>query len=320
MDRACNDVSPAEAERLHRFEAGLNPGEPERSAQPPKIIGYGEVSTTFVVPGLPDLACKRMAGFRNEADARAYLDVVARYVARLEAIGVGVVETRALYVKSPHGWPIVYLVQPLLDENGLGHRLLLTAPDTVLFACIDRVLEYAIVLHHANQQSEDEIAVDAQLSNWHFIVEGDRVAPPKLLDVGTPFMRNSGRYELDTRFLLAPVPQPLRWYYRRQRAVEKYLDDYFDPRKLIVDLVCNFHKEGRPERIPAALEHINAWLETHAPDLRVSPISPEDVARYYAQDVASLELYMRVRRVDRFVRTRLLRQRYRFTLPGPVKR
>jgi hypothetical protein len=42
--------------------------------------------------------------------------------------------------------------------------------------------------------------------------------------------------------------------------------------------------------------------------------------RYYRSDARTLELYLRARRVDRFVGTGLLRQRYDFILPGAIHR
>lgn len=314
-------VSDRESERLHEFEYGLDPGRPQKSAIPPAIIGYGEISTTFLIPGLDGLACKRMAGFPGQDAATAYVGLVARYIGTLTRAGVRIVDTKACRIESRRRH-VVYLVQPLLEPAGFGHKLLHTADDTTLLRCIDRVLEYALALHRWNATQTDgkEIAVDAQLSNWHFSISEGVASPPNLVDVGTPFMRKNGKHELDTRFLLAPVPQPLRWYYARKRAVETYLDDYFDTRKLLLDLLCNFFKEGRPDRIPLALEHVNRWIQARADDLAVAPVSSHDVEAYYETDAASLELYMRLRKLDRFVRTRVLGQRYNYTLPGPVKR
>jgi hypothetical protein len=90
---------------------------------------------------------------------------------------------------------------------------------------------------------------------------------------------------------------------------------------VLVDLLGNFYKEGRPDRIEPALAVIGPWLAAHAAELHESaPIEPPEVERYYERDAAQLELFLRVRRLDRFVRTRLLRRRYDFVLPGPIRR
>src|SRR5690606_20518852 len=207
-------------------------------------------SAVLALPALPGRVCKRMAGFRDEAAADRYRELVARYVAALRAAGVAVVDTALVPVALPRRRPVVYLLQPRLDPAALGQRLLREAPDPVWLAALDGVLEAVLRVHRANAARRDgrAVALDAQLSNWHF---GDpaRPGPPRLVDVGTPFMRLDKRDELDPELLLAAVPPGIRAWYRRQRAVERYLDDYFEPRRVLVDLLGNFHKEGRADRL-----------------------------------------------------------------------
>ena len=112
----------------------------------------------------------------------------------------------------------------------------------------------------------------------------------------------------------------MRPLYRRARLVEQYIDDYFDPRLVLADLLGNFHKEGRPDRIDLVLAHINRWLAGPGADLDARPITREKVDRYYRKDAQLLELFLKVRRLDRFITTRLRRRRYNFILPGPIRR
>jgi hypothetical protein len=65
---------------------------------------------------------------------------------------------------------------------------------------------------------------------------------------------------------------------------------------------------------------VNRWLQTEGADLDAKQLDARAVRRYYEKDAEALELFLRARRVDRFVRTRILRQRYNFILPGPIKR
>jgi hypothetical protein len=141
-----------------------------------------------------------------------------------------------------------------------------------------------------------------------------------LIDVGTPFLRRAGVDEIDLELFLAPVPPIVRGWYRRNRAVERYLDAFFDPRRLWIDAIANFHKEGRPDRIPLALARVNRWLAADVAALGARPIAAADVDRYYRNDASTLALYLRARRLDRFVRTRLLRRRYDYVLPGAIRR
>jgi uncharacterized protein DUF6206 len=319
---AALDDPAALAARLQRFEERLDPAHPGTADAGVEIVGYGEVSTAFALAALPGQICKRMAGFPDTRAVERYVEVVRRYLDLLRQCGVAVADTQLVPVAPGAGAPVVYLVQPRLSVQGLGHHLLREADESTMLACIDHVLAIVGGLLRRNRAVTDgrTITVDAQLSNWWFAVDGVRVGAPILFDVGTPYMRLRGIDEVGVEVFLAPMPPPVRWYCRRQRVVERYLDDYFDARHILLDLVGNFYKEGRPDRIPWALERINQWLATDGADLGARALSVAAVERYYAKDAAALEWFLKVRRADRFIRTRLLRRRYDFLLPGPVRR
>jgi len=316
---------PADAaQRLAAFERALDPARP--TAQPGvELLGWGEVSAVLGLPALPGWVCKRMAGFRDAPAVERYLAVVRRYLDTLAGDGVQVVDTRLLPLRAERRRPVVYLLQPRLDAARLGNRLLRDAPDETLGACLERALDVVLRVHRANRVRGARgdgraLGVDGQLSNWHY-PPGPEIGEPALLDVGTPFMRLHGADELDVELYLAAVPPIARAWFRRRRAVERYLDDYFAPRRVLVDLLGNFHKEGRGDRLPFAVERANRWLAAHAAELDdARPIEAGAVSRYYQRDAAQLELFLRARRLDRWLRTRLLRQRYDFVLPGPIRR
>ena len=303
---------------LAAFEARLDPARPDATPGV-EIIGCGEVSAVFALGALPGRLCKRMAGFRDAAGAAHYVDVVERYLALLAEAGVRVAPTDVLPVERRGRPPVVYLIQPRLDAAGLGNEILREGDDVLLVASLDAVLAAIARVLRANRKRDDgrAVTVDAQLSNWHFDAPG---AAPTLIDVGTPFMRKAGVDEIGVEIFLAPMPPGIRSLYRRARAVEQYLDAFFHARSLLVDAVANFHKEGRPDRIPLALARVNAWLAGDAADLGGRPIERVEVDRYYRKDARTLELYLRARRLDRFVRTRILRGRYDFVLPGAIRR
>jgi hypothetical protein len=316
-------LGPADAGAiLQRFEERLDPARPAAGEGPVEIIGYGEVSTVLSISALPQWVCKRMAGFRDAAGVERYLGAVRRYLALLRELGVRVAETVPVPVYTCASGHVVYLLQPKLDPRTLGNSLLREADEAVLLACVDRVLACVRILLLANRTSAGgrTLTVDAQLSNWHFPVRDGEVGEATLVDVGTPFMRLDGVDEMGIECFLAPVPSPLRWLYRRARAVERYIDDYFDGHELLADLLGNFHKEGRPDRIPLVLAHVNRWLEGPGTDLGVRVLEREEVDRYYRKDARLLELFLKLRRLDRFVRTRIMRRRYNFILPGPIRR
>lgn len=287
---------------LQQLEAGLDPAHPAGV----EVLAYGEVSAALLVPGLEHQVAKRMSGFADQDMARTYCELVADYVATLRADGIRVVDTELVLVDRPRRTPVVYLVQPLVTD--LGHERLHSVSDVELTEMITTVLDRVWTLHQ--RADTPEVAIDAQLSNWSFTHPGD----PVLLDVGTPFMRRGTNHLLDVEIVLSAMPPGIRWYYRRGVAAA-YMDDYFVPRLVAVDLLGNFIKERATSRLPKGIVATNDWLNTH--DLE--PILRTEVDEYYTKDAAALELFLRVRRADRAVR-RLLRRDYDFILPGRVAR
>lgn len=321
------DIAAVEPD-LTDFERRLDPAHPELAGA--QVLAYGEISAVLTIdetPGLRGLVVKRMSGFADRRVAAAYLDLVTEYLDRLRGIGIWVLETVPVAVQVGDRSPCVYLVQPLVSPDLLGHRVLTAADDEGLTDALRLVLDRVLRVFAANVASPtDEISVDAQLSNWAFGADGIPAGEPALIDMGTPFIRRNRRHAFDQEILLAAVPPGVRAYYRRRGTVAEYMDDYFEPRLIAVDLLGNFSKEGVPQRIPLGVQVVNEWLAGPAGELQrqlggtsPAPVTEADVAAYYKADAATLELFLRVRRLDRAVR-RLLRQPYDFILPGKVAR
>jgi hypothetical protein len=309
MDAFVDEAAARSA--LSALERRLDPADPEAAGV--RVLAYGEISAALTVddPALAGVVAKRMAGFRDEPQADRYRDLVADYIRRLTALGVAVVPTRVEPVLRPGRGPVVYLLQPRLPAQSLGNRLIVDADDDGLRAAIRAVLgRVGVLLDRNKTHPDDEIAVDAQLSNWSF-ADPDH---PTLLDVGTPFLRRGRRHVFDAEIVLSAVPPVLRAYYR-WRVADAYMDDYFSARHLCLDLLGNFAKEGAAARTSSGVTEANRWLRGRAEE----PITAGDVADYYRRDAAQLELFLKVRRADRFIRRKLGR-RYDFILPGPVER
>jgi hypothetical protein len=52
----------------------------------------------------------------------------------------------------------------------------------------------------------------------------------------------------------------------------------------------------------------------------VQPITEQEVRSYYREDAFIWRFYLSARKVDRFLRTGLLRQEYPYILPGKIQR
>ena len=297
------------ARRLAVLEETLVPARPE-SVPGLRILGYGEVSAVLVLADVPGLVLKRMSGFADVTAAEAYRELVTDYVAAVRSAGVPVVETRVLVVRRPGRTPVVYLVQPEVAQERLGHHLLRTADEATHEQLLHRVLDAVLAVR---DRAVEDIAVDAQLSNWYLASDSDEA--PVLIDVGTPFLRRGGRQAMDAEIILSTAPAPLRPVFRRLGTVHAYFEDYFEPRTAAVDLLGNYHKEGRSDRLDAALAVVNRWLQP----LGAAPITRREVDRYYRSDARLLGFWLRARRAERAIRLRAGRG-YDFILPGKVRR
>ena len=289
--------------RLCAFEAALDPGRALPAGT--TIIGWGEISTVFVVDALPGRVLKRMAGFRA-AEVAPYIAAVEGYCAALGARGVAVVDTLAVPVALPDRHPVVYLVQPALAAESIGHRVVRDGDDASVRALLDAVLGHvdAVLAHTGGER----LGLDAQVSNWAW-----RDGRALYLDVSTPLMRAAdGRECLDPAIALRSMPAPLAWGFERW-ALREILDRYYDPREVMKDVAANFSKEGRADRLPLALAAIAEHLHERVPSAR-------EVRRYYRRDARMWRLFQLARRLDRFWQTRVRRRGYDYLLPGRVAR
>jgi hypothetical protein len=139
------------------------------------------------------------------------------------------------------------------------------------------------------------------------------------LDTSTPLFRVEGVEQLDPELLLRSAPAFLAWILR-WLFVQEVVDRYYDFHLVAVDLVANFYKEQRPELIPMVVETVNEFFAGEAGALGVKPIAEAEVRSYYREDALIWRLYLGMRKVDRFLRRRVLRGEYPYILPGKIKR
>ncbi len=297
-----------DVEWLRRFERGLRPHAPEKSAIPGKILGYGEISAVLQIGDDQTTVYKRLPLFRDEAAARRYQSRYAEYCAHLQRAGLRLPADGSAVVSNPHGTVVLYIAQQRLPREHLAHVQLarLTASETgVLFEAIVRNIE-KIWQFNREHTPVLHLSLDGQLSNW-------ARAENELcyLDTGTPMFRKNGVEQLDPELFLRSVPPLLRGLIRTL-FLEEVMNRYYDPRQVYCDLAGNLIKEGRADLIPPLLEIVNPRL----PD---APLSEKEVQRYYREDRIIWETFLRLRRLDRWLHRRLGR-RYEFVLPGKIRR
>ncbi len=294
-------VGPPEIADLDRLEAAFEEAFATGGHGDLDVVGYGEISCVVAWPSPGGLAvCKRLPPFSSAARLDAYSALFRDYVAQLEHAGIRVLPT-TLQTVGGDGVRVAYLVQPALPEGELMPAVLASASEKEAVGLLDAMAAAAAQAICAT------VGFDAQVSNWA-LCDGELF----YFDLTTPMLRAAdGRDLLDTRLFVASLPWPARWPVQRFLA-RSILDEYFDRRTALLNLLANLIKERLRGLLPAALDVVNRHV---AP-----PITPREVERYYRSDARLWAVLQRLRRVDRAWQLRVRRRPYPFLLPGPISR
>jgi hypothetical protein len=309
------------------FERGLDPSNPQDSKFPCKVLGYGEISTVFEIQaeGLRDLAFKRICIFETLDELDRYIRTYQDYNHKLES-DIGVRLPPHGYAVCDTGRPIFYIIQECLSPASIGNNALRhLSPQEIglLFRLILR--ELYKVWGYNLRASDDQVGIDGQISNWS--IEDFDIDHPSLsehttlvyIDTSAPFCRLQGVEQFEAELFLRSAPPYLTWILRLL-FLKDVMNRYYEPRKVIIDLIANFYKEQRPELIPEMVRMANAFITGEAADLGLQEIRVKEVRDYYREDAIIWSLYLSMRRFDRFVRRKLLGREYPHILPGKIKR
>ena len=310
---------------LERFERGLDPAHPERSAIPAVVLGYGEISTVLAI-GDDGLAYKRMPMFSDEAEIAAYVAAFDLYRARLAEAGLALTPGRLVSLQRRSGGRrVVYLVEPRLPGHAIGNALARQADPAEAQRLLQAVLAELAKVWRFNQRQAGRwaLGIDGQVSNWvvaNLPTAGRLPAEIKLcyFDVNTPLLRRDGVEQLNTELFLRSAPSFLRWVLR-WFVLEDVVNRYYDLRRVLIDLVANLYKEGRHDLVSGWLATANRFLAEELAEAEVQPIDEREVRAYYREDAFIWRLYLGLRRFDRTLH-RLTGRSYPYLLPGPIRR
>lgn len=292
---------------LRRFEEGLSPWNLPASAD---VLGCGEISAVFAIGSDSGLAYKRMPLFASAPQARAYAESYGRYTTLLREAGLDLPEDDTAVVEVPGRPVVLYVAQQRLPPDRFGHVLIRRMEEAESRALLDAVGERIARVWAFNERRrpEVELALDGQISNWALLEDGRLV----FVDTSTPLFRLGGVEQLDPELFLASAPGLLRWLLRLA-FLDEVMSRYYEKRRVFLDLVANLHKEGRADLVPVALESVNARLGGEP------PITAAEVRKYYAGDRTIWRVFLALRRLDRWVKTRVAGRRYEFVLPGRIR-
>jgi hypothetical protein len=314
---------------LERFENGLDPGNPNKSAIPARIIGYGEISTIFEIQDKSQLglAYKRLPIFKTQEEMDSYEWLFAEYNRILrEDIGIDVPPCATARIYPRHGNKVIYNIQEKLPEDSIGNKVIMNLERDSLNNLIRSVLlNIKKVWEYNALNKHKKIGLDGQISNW--AVKGMTSSLNSnaenlkfiYIDTGTPLMRINGKEQLNTDLFLRSAPSFLIWLIK-WLFLDEILDRYYDFHLVAVDLIANFYKEQRSEDIPMLIDTANSLFKNELADFNVKPITLNEVHSYYREDAFIWSLYLWMRRFDRFLHTKILRRPYPYILPGKITR
>ena len=314
---------------LREFEQSLDPQHPERGRVPAHVLGYGEISTVFAieVDGLRDLAFKRLPIFHTQQEMDEYCVAYDEYHRLLEAeIGLHLPAHGHEAFLTATGRPIFYIIQKQLPSSSIGSRAIHSLPREGTLVLVRRVLqELRKVWAFNRSQDRLQVAIDGQISNWS--VQGFDPLQPSVsqdaslcyVDTSTPLFRVQGVEQLNPELFLRSAPSFLAWALRVLFLAD-VVNRYYDFRRVAIDLIANFYKEQRQDLVPDVIAAVNEFFAQEVTAWGVKPIAEPEVRSYYREDAFIWRFYLSARKVDRFLRTRLLGQEYPYILPGKIQR
>ncbi len=299
-------------ETLQQFENGLNPRDPTASEIPCEILGYGEISCVLQINNDTEIAAKRMPLFASLPAAEKYALDYKKYCERLRTAGLIIPEDSTVIVRGHGEITVLYILQKQLPPSRFCHKLIHTQDADFLGIMIQRIVAEIekVWTYNAENDPQIRLAIDGQLSNWVLLESGEMA----YIDTSTPLMLENGTERLDPELLLQSAPSFLRWLIR-WLFLEDVMTRYYDRKLVYTDLIANLLKEQRPELVEAWIKTINGSTSD-----KMDALDRQTIEAYYREDKLIWRLFLGLRRIDRFIKSKLLGQRYEFVLPGRIKR
>lgn len=301
--------------KLAAFEQALNPQQPEGGPLGAKIIGYGEMSTVFRFSDitLGKYAFKRMAIFHSADEVNNYRALYLQYHAELKKRGVETPDYGCEIVSAANSRPVIYILQALLGVKTIANKRLHADSERDNLRLYERILAAIERVFAGNASSKNgiQLGFDGQISNWAY----DR----RLLyiDTSTPLTRVHGIEQLDAELFLRICPSYLVWIIKLF-FLKDVMARYYDLRLVLIDTIANLYKEKRHDWVKNFVARANAFLAVKHPHIK--PIAENEVASYYKEDKFIWWLFLFFRKVERWVRTKILRKRYEIILPEKIER
>ena len=268
-----------------------------------------------------------MCCFETLDELKPYVDTYLMYNQLLEGeVGLQLPPYGYALFLCETGRPVFYIIQKRLLPASIGNNALqVLCQKEIVFLFRTVLLELHKVWDFNRSHADCQVGIDGQISNW--AIEGFDIQHSGLsqdaallyIDTSTPFVQLNGIEQLNAELFLRSAPPYLVWILRTL-FLQDVVTRYYDPRKVILDLIANFYKEQRPELVPELVAEANAYIKWEGSDLGLAEITEKEVSNYYREDEIIWWLYLEMRRLDRFLRKKMLHLEYPYILPGKINR
>ncbi|MFX1418405.1 MAG: DUF6206 family protein [Promethearchaeota archaeon] len=315
-------------ELLKELERTIDTLNPEKGKIPIKILGYGEISLVFEIIDDPaHLAYKRIPIFDTERQVKRHTWAFNNYNKILhEDIGILLPNQKIIWFKDEEDRIQFYIVQEKVNPDAVGNHVIHQVSDQEVETLILLAMREMKKVWMFNKENNNlDVGIDGQISN--FVVVDYNPDNPNItnntkllyLDTSTPMFRKNGAEAMEAVLFLKSSPSFLR-FLLKALFLQEVLDRYYDWRLVTIDLIANFFKEQKPEIIPKLIKSINKFFREEASEFTIEPITLEEVKKYYKNDKMIWVIFQRARKIDRFLKTKLLRKKYDYYLPGKIER
>jgi hypothetical protein len=315
-------------ELLKELERNIDIVNPETGKIPIKILGFGEISLVFEVVNDPaNLAYKRIPIFDTEKQVKRHIWAYNKYSQILEKdVGLTLPGYDTAWFKDEEGKIWFYCVQEKVLPESAGHKVIHHISENEIETLVLLAMrEMKKVYTYGKNNRYINLGFDGQISNFS-VIGYDPKSPQvdintklSYLDTSTPLFRINGNEAMDALLFLKSTPFFLRPLIKAA-FLQEVLDRYYDWRLVTIDLIANFFKEQKPELIPSLIRLVNKFITEDAKEFNIEQITLKEVEKYYKSDKMIWVLFQNARKIDRYIKTKLLRKEYDFYLPPKIKR
>lgn len=273
------------------------------------LLGFGEISRVLDLEGSPlalwcdpetgkpvRMVFKKMLPFPSREAAEHHAHWYMEYNRLLrDKVGIEVPPFDVRIVGKGPGPVIAYMLQGRINPEqvcvGKFLEKLTLDSAAVLYSMI--LKEYGKVYRFNKEHAVEglKLGIDGQIPNWAF---REKVDDPGALtghedliylDTTVPMIRLNGQDVIDPEIYFLTLPAFARNLIKALNLHKKVLDRYYNFRTVMLDFVSNFIVRHRPDLVPTLIELSNEAISSIFREEKWSPITKEEVWKYYREDV-----------------------------------